>query len=185
MYVQQRQEYDAIVVGSGIAGGWAAKELCEKGLKVLVLERGRMIEHGKYPTEWKQPWDFAQRGLGNKYVYETEYPVQSRDGSFGEATAQWFVSDKDQPYLTPGGMPFRWIRGYHLGGRSLKWGRQCYRWSNLDFEANKRDGQAWTGRSATTTSRPGTATSNASSASVVRRSGCPTCPMASSSPRWS
>jgi choline dehydrogenase-like flavoprotein len=140
MYVQQREEYDAIVVGSGIAGGWAAKELCEKGLRTVVLERGGNVEHGRYPTEWQQPWDFEQRGRGRRYVYEEMYPVQSLDGGFGEATVHWYVSDRDQPYITPAGMPFRWIRTYHLGGRSLKWGRQCYRMSELDFEANLRDG---------------------------------------------
>jgi choline dehydrogenase-like flavoprotein len=140
MYVRRRQVYDAIVVGSGISGGWAAKELAEKGMKVLVLERGRAIEHGKYPTEYRDPWDFDQRGMGVKYSYEKEYPVQSRDGSFNESTAHWFVSDREQPYEVAEGTAFRWIRGYHLGGRSLKWGRQCYRWSDLDFEANLRDG---------------------------------------------
>ena len=133
-------EYDAIVVGSGISGGWAAKELCEKGLKVLVLERGSMVEHGKYPTEFSQPWELDRRGRGDRQLYETEYPVQSACYAFGEATQHFFVNDKEHPYLTPEDKPFSWIRGYHLGGRSLMGGRQCYRWSDLDFEANAKDG---------------------------------------------
>lgn len=133
-------EYDAIVVGSGITGGWAAKELCEKGLKVLVLERGYALEHGEYPNEFKQPWDLEHRGWGNRERYETEYPIQSECYAFGEATEHFFVNDRQHPYLNPPDKPYRWIRGYHLGGRSLMWGRQCYRWSDLDFEANARDG---------------------------------------------
>ncbi len=136
----RRDEYDAIVVGSGMSGGWAAKELCEKGLKVLVLERGYAIEHGKYPTEFKQPWEFEHRGRGDRPLYESEYPIQSQCYAFGEATQHLFVNDAQHPYLNPEDQPFRWIRGYHLGGRSLMWARQCYRWSDLDFEANAKDG---------------------------------------------
>ncbi|MDP9349855.1 MAG: GMC family oxidoreductase [Gemmatimonadota bacterium] len=134
------QPYDAIVVGSGISGGWAAKELAEKGLRVLLLERGPNIEHRKYPTEWMQPWQFAHRGRGDRPLYEEEYPIQSQCYAFGEATQHLFVNDREHPYLAPEEKPFRWIRGYHLGGRSLMWGRQVYRWSDLDFEANLRDG---------------------------------------------
>jgi len=133
-------EYDAIVVGSGIAGGWAAKELCEKGLAVLLLERGGLLVHGRYPNEWKQPWEFEYRGRGDRPLYEAEYPIQSQCYAFGEATQHLFVNDQRHPYLTPGDKPFNWLRGYHLGGRSLMWGRQCYRWSDLDFEANAKDG---------------------------------------------
>jgi choline dehydrogenase-like flavoprotein len=133
-------EYDAIVVGSGISGGWAAKELCEKGLKVLLLERGEMLVHGKYPNEFLQPWQFHHRGRGDRLLYEAEYPIQSQCYAFGEATQHLWVNDKRHPYLTPPDMPFNWLRGYHLGGRSLMWGRQCYRWSDLDFTANAKDG---------------------------------------------
>lgn len=133
-------EYDAIVVGSGIAGGWAAKELCEKGLKVLVLERGGALVHGEYPHEFDQPWQLDHRGRGDPERYDAEYPIQSLCYAFGEATEHLFVNDREHPYLNPPDKPFRWIRGYHLGGRSLMWGRQCYRWSDIDFEANARDG---------------------------------------------
>jgi choline dehydrogenase-like flavoprotein len=139
---QRRDEpYDAIVVGSGITGGWAAKELCEKGLRTLVLERGRHVEHGKdYVTEGLQPWQFAHRGRGEQELYERDYPIQSKNYAFGEATRHFFVNDREHPYITPDDQPFRWIRGYQLGGRSLIWGRACWRWSDLDFEANLRDG---------------------------------------------
>ena len=135
------EPYDAIVVGSGITGGWAAKELCEKGLRTLMVERGRHVEHGKdYVTEWWQPWQFAHRGLGEQQLYERDYPIQSKNYAFGEATRHFFVNDREHPYITPDDKPFRWIRGYQLGGRSLIWGRLCWRWSDLDFEANLRDG---------------------------------------------
>jgi choline dehydrogenase-like flavoprotein len=142
MSPQRNEPYDAIVVGSGITGGWAAKELCEKGLRTLVLERGRYVRHGKdYVTEWLQPWELAHRGLGDRQLYERDYPIQSKNYAFGEATRHFFVSDREHPYLSEGGgQDFRWIRGYHLGGRSLLWGRLCWRWSDLDFEANLRDG---------------------------------------------
>ena len=135
------ETYDAIVVGSGITGGWAAKELTEKGLKTLVLERGRYVEHGKdYITEHKAPWQFKYRGRGERQLYEDEYAVQRQCYAFGEATKHFFVNDRENPYTHDPDKPFTWIRGYHLGGRSLMWGRQCYRWSDLDFEANARDG---------------------------------------------
>ena len=133
-------EYDAIVVGSGITGGWAAKELCERGLRTLVVERGRAVEHGHYPTEWLNPWDFPHRGRGDPARYARDYPIQSKNYAFGEATEQFFVNDREHPYITPPNHPFRWIRGYQLGGRSLIWGRATWRWSDLDFEANARDG---------------------------------------------
>jgi choline dehydrogenase-like flavoprotein len=133
--------YDAIVVGSGMTGGWAAKALCEQGLRTLVLERGRFVEHGKdYVTEWLAPWQLAFRGQGNQQLYERDYPIQSKNYAFGEATRHFFVNDREHPYVTPEDKPFRWIRGYQLGGRSLIWGRLCWRWSDLDFEANVRDG---------------------------------------------
>jgi len=136
-----KDAYDAIVVGSGITGGWAAKELCEKGLRTLVIERGRHVEHGKdYITEWLQPWQLAHRGRGEPDLYERDYPIQSHNYAFSEATRHFFVSDREHPYVTPDDKPFRWIRGYQLGGRSLIWGRACWRWSDLDFTANARDG---------------------------------------------
>lgn len=139
--ILKKQTYDAIVVGSGISGGWAAKELTEKGLKTLVLERGRMVEHGKdYVTEDKGAWEFRYRGMGERKLYETEYPKQSTCYAFGEATKHFFVNDKEHPYTHDADKPFTWIRGYHLGGRSLMWGRQSYRWGNLNFEENARDG---------------------------------------------
>ncbi len=138
---QQAEVYDAIVVGSGITGGWAAKELTEKGLKTLLLERGPLIEHiTDYVGEHKAPWELPYRDQGERELYETEYAVQSTCYAFGEASKQFFVNDKDNPYTHDPDKPFRWIRGYHLGGRSLTWGRQCYRWSDLDFEANAYDG---------------------------------------------
>ena len=132
--------FDAIVIGSGITGGWAAKELCEKGLKTLVLERGRNVEHVKdYPTTSTPPWEFAHRGIDTLKIKE-EYPIQSTNYAFSEDTHHFFVNDRENPYTTPKDQPFRWIRGYQVGGRSLIWGRQCYRWSDLDFEANLKDG---------------------------------------------
>jgi choline dehydrogenase-like flavoprotein len=132
--------YDAIVVGSGISGGWAAKELTEKGLKVLMLERGENIEHVKdYVNTSKNPWDFPHRG-GRTQQMIKDYPVLSRDYTLNEMNLQWWANEKDCPYTET--KPFAWFRGYHVGGRSLLWGRQSYRWSDFDFEANKKDGIA-------------------------------------------
>ncbi|RMF64079.1 MAG: GMC family oxidoreductase, partial [Bacteroidetes bacterium] len=120
IYVRRRETYDAIVVGSGITGGWAAKELTEGGLKTLLLERGRHVEHGRdYVGEHKAPWELPFRGRGNRRLYETDYPVQSRCYAFGEATQHFFVNDRENPYEHDPDKPFTWIRGYHLGGRSL------------------------------------------------------------------
>lgn len=128
--------FDAIVVGSGISGGWAAKELCEKGLKTIVLERGRNVDHIKdYTTALKHPWEFNHR-LNNSTNDREEDPIQSQ--VYDEGTKLFFVRDKDHPYLQE--KPFRWIRGYQVGGRSLTWGRQSYRLSDLDFEANQKEG---------------------------------------------
>jgi choline dehydrogenase-like flavoprotein len=133
-------EFEAIVIGSGITGGWAAKELCEKGLKTLVLERGRKINHGDYPTAMLAPWEFEHHGKKTT-ADVTEYPVQSSVYAFNEGTRQYWVKDTEHPYTsTADGPAYKWIRGYHEGGRSIMWGRQCYRWSDLDFEANARDG---------------------------------------------
>ena len=130
--------YDAIVIGSGISGGWAAKELCEKGLKTLVLERGRNVEHIKdYPTAYQDPWELPHRGNVPRKVQE-ENPIASSCYAFNESTEHFFVKDKEQPYTQV--KPFDWIRGYQVGGKSLIWGRWTQRWSDLDFEANARDG---------------------------------------------
>jgi len=139
--IQTQQHYfDAIVIGSGISGGWAAKELCEKGLKTLVLERGRNVEHIKdYTTAFKGPWEFPHH-LNNTIKDIEENPVQSSCGLYNEANKHFFVNDKENPYIQE--KPFTWIRGYQVGGRSLTWGRQCYRLSDLDFEANAKDGIA-------------------------------------------
>ncbi|NND32887.1 MAG: GMC family oxidoreductase [Saprospiraceae bacterium] len=136
----KNNEFDAIVVGSGITGGWAAKELCEKGLKTLVLEKGRKINHGDYPTAMQAPWEFDHHGKKTAKDVE-EYPVQSTVYAFNEGTRHYWVKDVEHPYTsTADGPSYKWIRGYHEGGRSIMWGRQCYRWSDLDFEANARDG---------------------------------------------
>ena len=140
---KQVNEYDAIVVGSGISGGWAAKELTEKGLKTLVLERGRNVEHGTdYITEHKGPWEMEFRGRGDRKLFEEEYPLQDRSDVISEYNYHFFVNDKKHPYLTDEEDPFLWVRGYHVGGRSLTWGRQSYRLSPIDFEANAKDGIA-------------------------------------------
>lgn len=135
------EHFDAIVVGSGITGGLAAKELTEAGLKVLMIERGRAIEHRTgYTTENKAPWEMPFRGSGDTERYLRDHPVQMLNRHFNEYTEGHFVNDAQNPYATADGTDFNWFRSYQLGGRSLTWGRQCYRWSDYDFEANKRDG---------------------------------------------
>lgn len=132
--------FDAIVIGSGISGGWAAKELCEKGLKTLVLERGKNVEHIKdYPTATQDPWDFPHRGYLPLEVKQ-ENPVATKCYAFQEATEHFFVKDKEHPYIQD--KPFDWIRGYQVGGKSLLWARQVQRWSKYDFEGPARDGFA-------------------------------------------
>lgn len=134
-------DFDAIVVGSGITGGYAAKELTEAGLRVLMIERGRNIEHGSgYVTETLAPWELPFRGVGDAAAYEHDYPVQMKNRHFTEFTQNHFVNDRENPYTTGDGTDFTWFRSYNMGGRSLTWGRQCYRWSDYDFGANKRDG---------------------------------------------
>ena len=135
----ETNSFDAIVVGSGMSGGWAAKELTEKGLKTLVLERGRMVRHPDYPTATKDPWDLP---YGNRITQETRLrkPVQSRTGYPTPANQHWFVDDLDNPYVEE--QPFDWLRGYHVGGRSLMWAHQSYRFGPLDFEANAKEGVA-------------------------------------------
>ena len=132
--------FDAIVIGSGMSGGIAAKELCERGLKTLILERGRKIEHGASYTDWMQPWEVPNAGLINEDELARDYPIQGQCYAVNEATKQYWVKDSEHPYSTPDDRPFSWIRGYHLGGRSIMWGRQSYRLSPMDFEANARDG---------------------------------------------
>lgn len=132
-------QYDAIVVGSGISGGWAAKELTEKGLNVLLLERGRDIEHIKdYVTANKESWEFPHRGLMPTQQMLQDYPVLKRDYPLNETVLDLWVKDKESPYTET--KPFSWFRGYHVGGRSLLWGRQSYRFNQWDFEANLVDG---------------------------------------------
>lgn len=130
--------YDAIVIGSGISGGWAAKELCEKGLRTLVLERGRDVKHVEdYPTAMNNPWDFRHRNR-MPLAFDEENPIATRCYALDEGTQQFFVKDAEHPYVQD--KPFDWIRGYQVGGKSLIWARQTQRWSNYDFEANARDG---------------------------------------------
>ena len=128
--------YDAIVVGSGISGGWAAKELCEKGLKVLMLERGANIEHPNYPTATKYPWEFPHHLHLSEDDKKKQF-VQSRHWSFREDNKHFYINDHENIYDET--KRFDWIRGDIVGGRSLLWSRACYRWSDLDFEANLRD----------------------------------------------
>ena len=131
-------QYDAIVVGSGISGGWAAKELCEAGLKTLVLERGRMVKHLEdYPTMHNDPWDLPHNGRTPNEIAEKHYSKQKRWG-FDENNRHFYNKDSEYDYDEV--KPFDWIRGKQVGGRSLIWGRQSYRWSDLDFEANAKDG---------------------------------------------
>lgn len=130
--------YDAIVVGSGMTGGWAAKELTEKGLKTLVLERGRDVKHVQdYPTAQMAPWQFTHRGYLTKEEKE-QYPIQSKKYNFDASSKHFFVKDTEHPYVQE--KPFHWFRGYQTGGRSLLWGRGAYRFSDLEFEANLKDG---------------------------------------------
>jgi len=132
--------YDAIVVGSGISGGWAAKELTEKGLKVLMLERGKPYEHIKdYKTANKDPWDFEHRGHTTAQQNK-DYPVIHRGWAASEAVIDSWTNEKDCPYTEV--KPFTWWRSYQMGGRSILWGRQSYRWSDFDFDANAKDGIA-------------------------------------------
>jgi choline dehydrogenase-like flavoprotein len=132
--------FDAIVIGSGISGGWAAKELTEKGLKVIMLERGRNIEHIKdYVNANKEYWEFPHRGGRTQQMIE-DYPVLKRDYPLNETVLDYWVKDKESPYTEI--KRFDWFRGYHVGGRSLMWGRQSYRWNKWDFEANGKEGIA-------------------------------------------
>ena len=134
----ESNSYDAIVIGSGISGGWAAKELCEKGLKTLVLERGRNVEHLKdYSTANMHPWEFKYRGRMSKDFLDKN-PLITRAAGFGDDTAHFFIEDNDHPYVQE--KPFDWIRGYQVGGKSLTWGRACQRWSDYEFKAPNKYG---------------------------------------------
>ena len=138
--INKSHTYDVIVIGSGISGGWAAKEFAEKGLKTLVLEKGRMVNHVEdYPTMLKDTWELPHRGALTDQD-KKDYYVQIRSGFVGESTKHFFTKDVNDPYLEK--KRFDWIRGNHVGGRSITWGKQVYRWSDLDFEANAKDGIA-------------------------------------------
>lgn len=137
---EKTNTFDAIVIGSGISGGWAAKELTEKGLRTLVLERGRQVEHVKdYPTTNMAPYEFEHRGE-MPYQDKLENPIANRCYAYDEGTAHFFVKDNEHPYIQD--KPFDWIRGYQVGGKSLIWARQTQRWSDFDFEGPARDGFA-------------------------------------------
>ena len=132
--------FDAIVIGSGISGGWAAKELCQQGMKTLMLERGKDVVHLKdYPTATKNPWDFTHRGKIPPPLAQKD-PIVNRCYAYSEASEHFFVKDHEHPYVQE--KPFDWIRGYQVGGKSLLWARQTQRWSRFDFEGPKRDGFA-------------------------------------------
>jgi choline dehydrogenase-like flavoprotein len=142
LQADKENTYDAIVVGTGISGGWAAKELSEKGLKTLVLERGRMVEHPNYPTATWDPWQMPNGGRPTQEDLRQQ-SVQNRTGyTTRQDIKHWFVNDIENPYGEKEGKRFDWMRGYHVGGRSIMWGRQSYRWSDMDFEANLKDGIA-------------------------------------------
>src|SRR5688572_6803309 len=133
-----KNTYDAIIVGSGISGGWAAKELCERGLKVLLLERGRNVEHVKdYPTATKDQWEFSHR-LSLSAEDKKDHFIQTRHYSYREDNKHFYINDAENRYTET--KRFDWIRGDIVGGRSLLWARACYRWSDLDFNSNLKDG---------------------------------------------
>ena len=140
MPIPQANTYDAIVVGSGISGGWAAKELCERGLRTLVLEAGRNIDPGRDYVEHIQPWEVRFRGMGDRQALERNQPVQRNCYACDEWGSKFFVNDRENPYETDPDKPFSFFRGRQVGGRSIMWGRQVYRWSDLDFEANAKEG---------------------------------------------
>lgn len=142
LYINKTTEYfDVLIVGSGITGGWAAKEFCERGYKTLMIERGRVVEHRKdYIGEGKPPWEFANRMKVDNLLVEEQYATQKNCYAFNDATKHFFGNDKELPYSTENGTKFDWIRANQLGGKSLLWHRQSYRLSDYDFKANKEDG---------------------------------------------
>ena len=134
---EKNRTYDAIVIGSGASGGWAAKELCDRGLKTLVLERGREVKHGAdYTTASKGPWEFEHRGAVSLEKRTNYQGIRNPR----EETLPFALKDDEQPFIQE--KPFRWVRGYHMGGKSLMWARQTQRWSDYDFEGPTRDGFA-------------------------------------------
>ena len=138
--MKEKNTYDVLVVGSGMTGGWAAKEFTEKGLDTLVLERGRDVKHIQdYPTTNKAPWEY-KHGKYDTLKEKGQYPIQSLKYNFDASSKHFFVNDKEHPYLNPADKPFRWFRGYQTGGRSLIWGRGTYRISDVEFGANLKDG---------------------------------------------
>ncbi|MFL5636185.1 MAG: FAD-binding protein, partial [Gemmatimonadaceae bacterium] len=134
--------YDAIVVGSGISGGWAAKELTQKGLRTIVLEAGRPIDPAVDYVEHVMPYEKRYRAMGDRNRLQRYQPIQSQCGACDEYAGKFFVNDLDNPYSTPEGKPFSWIRGRQVGGKSIMWGRCVFRWSDLDYEANAKEGIA-------------------------------------------
>jgi choline dehydrogenase-like flavoprotein len=142
LYINESNEvYDAIVIGSGISGGWAAKEFCELGYKTLMIERGRVVEHRKdYIGENKAPWQQKNRSKVDNLLVEEQYKIQKQCYAFGDSTKHFFGNDRDLPYTTKKGTEFSWIRANQLGGKSLLWHRQTYRMGEYDFNANKLDG---------------------------------------------
>lgn len=136
-----KNKYDAIVIGSGISGGYAAMELCKKGYKTLILERGRMVKHGEYPTANLDPWELPTQNRVPREELEKHYPKQNRlNWWVHQDNKHWINKDDEYPYEEV--ERFDWIRGHHVGGRSIMWGRHCYRWSDIDFEANLKEGIA-------------------------------------------
>ena len=142
-YLQGKKEhtYDAIVIGSGISGGFAAMELCKKGYKTLMLERGPMRQHGDYPTASLDPWEIPNRNMVTSEEIAKHYYKQNRLSWWVREDHKHFIN-KDDEYDYEEISRFDWIRGHHVGGRSIMWGRHCYRWSDLDFEANLKEGIA-------------------------------------------
>lgn len=142
LYIKDsHEEFDAIVVGSGVSGGWAAKEFCERGLKTLMIERGRIVEHRKdYIGENKGPWQFPNRMKVDNLLVEQQYAIQKKCYAFSDSTKHFFGNDNELPYSTEQGSDFTWIRANQLGGKSLLWHRQSYRFSDYDLNANKADG---------------------------------------------
>ena len=139
--MSESEMFDVIVVGSGMSGGWAAKEFCERGMKTAVIERGKPTEPGAgYLGEWKKPWDMTFRDQVNPQLANSDYDVQQLCYAFRESTRQFFINDNENRYSSEEGAPFSWIRGDQVGGKSLMWARQSYRWSDTDFGANKADG---------------------------------------------